>query len=130
MKYTPILAITLLTLVEPIICAPIQQTSPAYLARSELPFPPTAPHAVGLESRQLSSEKRDKAYGFGEPTHFAVLPAPLSRPNPCANVAGCTTSNKLKPRELSVEERRVQRAVRKRSIEDGEFITNVEFKPE
>jgi hypothetical protein len=36
----------------------------------------------------------------------------------------------LKVRELSEEEREVKRQVRKRDLEDGGFITNVEFKSE
>ena len=130
MKYTPsILAITLLVLLDPILSAPIQADSP-FLARSTLPFPPTAPHAVSLESRG-QSEKRDKSYGFGAPTHFAVMVPPESRPNPCG-VEGCTpsSSRRVRPRELSEEEELVQREVRKRSVEDGEFITNVQFTPE
>ena len=56
---------------------------------------------------------------------------PESRPNPCG-VEGCTpsSSRRVRPRELSEEEELVQREVRKRSVEDGEFITNVQFTPE
>jgi hypothetical protein len=72
--------------------------------------------------------KRGKSYGFGDPTRFAMLVDPVSRPNPCGTGSGCTRA--LRPRELSGEEVEVERQVRKRSLEDGEFITNVQFRPE
>jgi hypothetical protein len=126
MKYAPsIAALTFLTLLlDPVASIPVPDNLPPYMHRTTLPA--TLPHAVGLESRS-QSDKRDKSYGFGDPTHFAVLVDPVSRPNPCG-VSGCTKT--LKPRDLNEEEELVARAVRKRSLEDGEFITNVSFSPE
>jgi hypothetical protein len=97
----------------------------AYLSRAGLTPPPTLPHAVPLESR-AQTNKRDKSYGFGDPTRFAVLVDSVSRPNPCGT--GCT--KRLTVRELSDEEEVVKREVRKRDLESGVFITNVEFKTE
>jgi hypothetical protein len=126
MKYAPsIAALTFLTLLlDPVTSIPVPDNLPPYMHRTTLPA--TLPHAVGLESRS-QTDKRDKSYGFGDPTHFAVLVDPVSRPNPCG-VSGCTKT--LKPRDLSEEEEVVARAVRKRSLEDGEFITNVSFSSE
>lgn len=127
MKYTPVLAITLLTLLEPITAAPIQQSTPAYQVRSRMPFPDTLPHAVPLESRD-TIETRDIKYGFGEPTHFAVLPPPLSRPATCGGVEGCvSTKSRLMVRDVDEEEERLRREVRKRSVQTGDFIKDVEF---
>jgi hypothetical protein len=124
MKYAPsVAALTFLAaLLDPVSSAPAD----GYLNRHGQTPPPTLGHAVPLEIRS-SSEKRGKSYGFGEPTRFAVLVDPVSRPNPCGT-SGCT--RKLKPRELTEEEHHVARQVRKRSLENGEFITNVQFLPE
>ena len=138
MKYTPSLtALTFLSLLLDVsLSAPLQprtntlteppaDTPAAYLSRAGLTLPPPLPHAIPLSSRSTTN-KRDKSYGFGDPTRFAVLVDPVSRPSPCGT--GCT--KRLKARDLSEEEREVQRQIRKRSVEDGGFITHVEFKPE
>jgi hypothetical protein len=134
MKYTPVLAITLLTLLEPITAAPIQRSSsPAYQSRSAMPLPAAVPHAVALEleSRDITEEKRDLKYGFGAPTHFAVLPNPISRPATCGGVEGCTSSSrKMKLRNIREEEQGVNRAIVKRSPQDRNFIKDVEFSTE
>jgi hypothetical protein len=130
MQYTPSLtALTFLSLLLSItLSAPLHARADpetAYLSRNGMTPPPTLPHAIGLEPRSNShSDKRDKSYGFGAPTRFAVLVPPVSRPNPCGD--GCT--QRLAVRELSEDEMEVKRQVRKRSLEDGLFITNVEFK--
>lgn len=130
MKYTVSLTVTLLCFLDLTSSAPLApraETAAAYLSRAGLTPPPTLPHAVPLESRSNSqTDKRDKSYGFGDPTHFAVLVDPVSRPNPCGT--GCT--QQLKVRDLSEEEQEVKKQVRKRSVENGGFITNVEFKSE
>src|SRR5579859_1918142 len=92
MKYTPSLAaITILTLLfNTASTAPIAQTQPAYLSRNTQPRPPTPPHPIPPYPRSEARVKRGKSYGFGDPTRFAMLVDPVSRPNPCGTGSGCT----------------------------------------
>jgi hypothetical protein len=115
MKYTPSIAVlTFLTLLlDPVSSLPLHDLS--------------VRHVEGLTELDVRSpiEKRQD-YGFGTPTHFG-LGTPVERPNPCGT-SGCTQH--LKPRALSPEERRLARAIKKRSVQDGTFITNVQFSPD
>ena len=128
MRYTPsITAITLLTLLlDPVFCLPVQHNE-LHVRYSQLhEHTLDARSPIDLETRSAAIEER-QSYSFGTPTHYAELGTPLERPSPCGT--GCTT-RKLKPRQMSGEAQRMARAIRKRSVEDGEFITNVEFVPE
>ena len=82
-------------------------------------YPGVEPRIPGLlEERQL--------YGFGMPSHFAQSVAPEERPNSCGT-SGCTPTLGIKVREFTVDKERVKRALRKRVLYGGEFITNVVF---
>lgn len=147
MKYTPSVAVLtfLALLLEPASSAPMR--GGPYIHRTGLPLPKSQSHAIplsprnnhlsprhvethDLETRDLeirdTLETRGKSYGLPDPKRFAVLVDPVERPNPCGT--GCTqTGTKIKPRGLSVEEENLARQVRKRDVESGGFITNVQF---
>jgi hypothetical protein len=150
MKYAPSVAVlTFLSLLLELASSAPMRGGP-YIRRTGLPLPKSQPHAVPLsprnnhllprhvevhelETRDLEIrdglEARGKSYGLPDPTRFAVLVDPVERPNPCGT--GCTeTWTKIKPRGLSVEEEDLARQVRKRDVESGGFITNVQFLPE
>jgi hypothetical protein len=113
MKYTPSLALlALLTL----------------LLNPATSIPLTYQKHAGLHSRHAAQLEERQSYGFGTPTHFAQSVAPEERPNICGT-SDCQPDLRIKVRELSAEEKRAKRALRKRATYDGEFITNVEFSP-
>jgi hypothetical protein len=128
MRYTPsITAITFLTLLlDPVSSLPVQPNNDLHVRRFPLEDHTlnTRSPIAALDTRSLEERQ---SYGFGTPTEHAGLGTAVERPNPCGT--GCTT-RKLKPRQLSAEELRMRHVLRKRSSEDGEFITNVEFVPE
>jgi|SRR5277367_137636 hypothetical protein len=127
MRYTPsIAAITFLALLLDLVSSLPVQPNDLHVRNSRLQDHTldTRSPIAALEGRSLVERQ---AYSFGTPTEHAGLGTAVERPNPCG--AGCTTK-KLKPRELSGEELRMRHALRKRTAENGEFITNVEFVPE
>jgi len=130
MRYTPsILAITFLTLLlEPTTCLPFHHSQ---ITRHKLPeraIPETRLEERGILEERGTLEER-QSYGFGTPTHFADLGEPEERPNPCGT-EGCIEESLVRPRALQERDEKLSKAIRKRAIQDGEFITNVEFSPE
>ena len=79
-----------------------------------------------LEPR-IIEERSDRLDQLGKLSYFPGVGTPVEHPN-LGRTDGCIP--KLKPRDFSVEEQRLTRAIRRRRVDYREFVTNLEFVPE